>query len=273
MPIASGQVHAHAKFCPDAQRCDELGIEGEPALNPVDGTKGIWLSESFLKQAEEAGLQLQDSYQFMVFHLGSLLRQHLDTFLGVQEVDGMLTQWNSENEQEKRTLLNTAVADDGALVRLTQVLQQLVNEHVPVRNLLAILTAFAEANASTPELIHVTEKVRMALRSDLPVNKAINKLVGLSKEFEDHVAPWIHEQEGKRFLAAPRQQCTEWVNALQKHFGDQPDDRIALIVSASELRPFIWRFVQNVYPSMLVSAARELIDQTRVPDEKVALTA
>lgn len=273
VPIASGQVYAHAKFCPDAERCDELGIEGERALNPVDGTTGIWLSESFWKQAEEAGLQLQDSYQFMVFHLGSLLRQHLETFLGVQEVHGMLTQWNSENEQEKRTLLNTAVANDGELVRLTQVLQQLVKEDVPVRNLLAILTAFAEANSSTLELIHVTEKVRMALRSDLPVNKGIHKLIGLSKEFEDHVAPWIHEQEGKRFLAAPRQQCTEWVNALQKHFGDQPDDRIALIVSASELRPFVWRFVYNIYPSMLVSAARELIDGTRLPDEKVALTA
>ena len=273
VPIASGQVYAQAKFCPDAARCDELEIKGERALNPVDGTTGIWVSEVFWKQAAEAGLQLQDAYQFMIFHLGSLLRKHLETFLGVQEVDGMLAQWNSENEQEKQTLLNTAVADDGALVRLTQVLQQLVKEDVPVRNLLAILTAFAEANASTPELIHVTEQVRMALRSDLPVNKGIYKLVGLSKEFEDQVAPWIQEQDGKRFLAAPSQQSTEWLRALQDHFGDQPDDQIALIVSASELRPFIWRFVYNVYPSMLVSAARELIDGTRLPEEKVALTA
>lgn len=273
VPIASGQVYAHAKFCPDAEQCEKLGIEGERAANPVDDTEGIWVPESFWKQAEEAGLQLQDSYQFMIFHLGSLLRQHLETFLGVQEVDGMLRQWNAENEQEKQTLLNTAVPDDGALVRLTQVLQQLVKEDVPVRNLLAILTAFAEGNASTPELILVTEKVRMALRSDLPVNKSIHRLVGLSTEFEDAVARWIHEQDGKRFLAAPGKQCNEWVDALQEFIGDQPADRITLIVGASELRPFVWRLVYNIYPSMRVSAARELMDPTRLPEEKVALTA
>jgi len=60
------------------------------------------------------------------------------------------------------------------------------------------------------------------------------------------------------------------MEALQKHFGDQPGDRIALIVSASELRPFVWRFVSYIYPSMLVSAARELIEGTRLPDEEVA---
>ena len=273
VPIASGRVYAPAKFCPDAEQCEKLGIEGERALNPVDDTIGIWLAESFWKQAEEAGLQLQDSYQFIVFHLGSLLRQHLETFLGVQEVDGMLRQWNSENEQEKRTLLNTAVPDDGTLVRLTQVLQQLVKEDVPVRNLLAILTAFAEVNASTPELILVTEKVRMALRSDLPVNKSIHRLVGLSTEFEDALARWIHEQDGKRFLAAPGKQCNQWVDALQKFFVDEPADRITLIVGASELRPFVWRLVYNFYPSIRVSAARELMDATRLPNEKVTLTA
>jgi tetratricopeptide (TPR) repeat protein len=270
VPMVSGRVYLREKFCADYVRCNELEINGQVVINPADGTQGMWLPESSRKQAEDAGLQLMDPYQFMIFHLGSLVGNHLESFLGVQEVDTMLAQWNADDQEEKRTLLTKAIPDDKALVNLAQVLQHLGKEHVPVRNLLAILTAFAEANPNMAEVIEVTEKVRLALRSDLPVNKQTQKLIGLSPEFEAVVARCVHLEDGKRFLALPFQETRELMGALSNYVGDQNADRLAIIVRTPDLRPFVWRFVYANYPSMLVSAEKELVDGTRLPEEQIA---
>ena len=269
VPITSGVVYAGEKFCPDSAQCTLLGIEGRTTLNPIDGTQGVWLPESSWGQAEQAGLPLQDSYQFMILHLGHLLRKHLQSFLGVQEVENMLEQWNAENDEEKRTLLQSAVPNDAALVNLAEVLQRLVKENVPVRNLLAILTAFADANPKIPELIDVTEKVRMALRSDLPVNKQIYNLIGFPQEIESGIARWVHSQDGKRFLALPVEETRQLMDDLKTFIGDRAADRLAIIVRTPDLRPFVWQFVYVNYPSIVVSAEKELIDPTRLPDEQI----
>lgn len=273
VPIVSGKVFAGEKFSHDADRSASHGIAGHTELNPADGTTGIWLAESSWKAAEEAGLELEDSYQFMIHHLGSMLDDHLENFLGVQEVDNMLQEWKGENEEDKRNLLQAAVPDSGSLVRFTQVLHHLVKEHVPIRNLLAILSSFAEANTPGAELIFVTEKVRLALRADLPVNKQSHKLIGLSPDFEALIAQWIHQQDNKRFLAVPVEQTRELMDALVKHIGDQAADHIAIIVSNSEVRPFVFRFVNANYPQMLVSAESELMYGTKLPEERIEFHA
>lgn len=267
---AKGVVFAGEKFCPDAARCLELGIEGRAALDPEGQKEGAWLKESAWGEAERGGLQLLDSYQYMILHLGILLRRNLADFMGVQETRDMLDRL-IEEETDRRTLVEKAVPDDAALVQLTHVLQQLLREGVPVRNLSNILTAFAEVNP-TSELIDVIESVRAALREELPVNNGASRLIGLSEDFEAAVGRWVRQQGGKRSLAMPDDEAIQLVNALRRRLGNQAVDGLAIIVSTPGLRPFVWRLVKEFYPSLPVSSPSELADGTAPPDERVELT-
>jgi tetratricopeptide (TPR) repeat protein len=269
IPLDAGFVFAKEKFCPDAERCRELG-EGHAALNPEDGKEGVWLPEPAWKKAQENGLTLIDSYEYMILHLGVLLRRNLASFVGVQETQTMLDEWVAE-EEDRSALLKKAVPDDAALVRLSQVLQLLLKEEVPIKNLSNILTTFAEVNPTSPELIEVVESVRMALRADLPVNKGGRKLIRLSQDFEAAVERWVQQPDGKRFLAVPAVEAQKIINALQHHIGDAAADGLALIVNTHGLRPFVWRLVNGNYPSMLVSSLSELTEGMTLTDERIEL--
>ena len=104
IPLESGVVLAGKKFCPDAEACLKLELDGDLAPNPNGAGDGMWLSDSEGEKAALNGLTLYDPYQFMVAHLQSLIQRHLDSFLGVQELQNMIDQWKAEANGERESL-------------------------------------------------------------------------------------------------------------------------------------------------------------------------
>lgn len=270
-PIEMGTVFAKEKFCSDAARCRELGIEGRSALDPATGSEGFWLPETAWAKAEENGQSLVDPYQYMILHLGVVLRRHLANFLGIEEVKNMVTQWKEEAEEDRKEILEKAVPNDAALVPLAQVLQHLVEEDVSIRNLTPIVTTFAELHSTSPDLIDVIEGVRAAVRSDLPVNRGSRKLIGLSPDFEASVERSIQELNNKRFLAMSGLEAQKLVNALKTRIADGAGESLGLIVNNSNLRPFVWRLVKMEWPLLAVGSVKELAEGTKPPEERIEL--
>jgi len=270
VPLGGGILPLEEKFCPDAAGCQALGIEGQYAVYPKDRTEGIWLSEPAWERAERAGLPLLDQYQYMLSHLESLVRRYLATFLGFQEVQDMLAQWKWETEEEDRgALLDTALPDDMARRRLVQVLQDLVKEEVPVRNLTSILAAFSEANPECREVIEVVESVRIALRPDLPGNQGGRQFIGLSPGFEGAILRWVWERDGKKFLALPWEEAQSLRDAVWEHMAGRDVRNLALIVREPGLRPFVWRLVEREFSTLPVLAEGELAEGLASVSEQI----
>ncbi len=272
VPIVFGTVQPSQKYCPDVDGCRQLGIEVEATANPGEDGEGMWLDETLWQRAEQAGLPLWDPYETMIFHLEAVIRQHLDTFVGLQEAQNLLELW-SEGDTNRQALLGRAFGGSEDKVRFVQVLQALVKEGVPVVDLGTILTIFAEENPGSSEVTDIVEKVRFALRPHLPGNEGDRLLVGLSSEFEEVVRRGIGEQQGKRFLAIPPQETQELLSAVRSGLARQSGKRLALVLRDFALRPFVRRLTEIEFPLLPVLSQRELTSDGRTIQEQIAYSS
>jgi flagellar biosynthesis protein FlhA len=250
-------VYVAERYCPDAAACESIGILGRPSVNPWDGKRGMWLSDSAAAQASSAQLTLLDAYQYMVAHLEWFVRRNLGALVGVQEVHEMLERW-AKDQKERRDLIERTLPDSELRVRFTHVLQGLIREGVPIGDLTTMLTAFAAASASLSSVSEIVERVRPALRAVLPGNEGNRQQIALSDEFESIVGLCVWEREGKRFLAIAPDVAQNLLSELRARLGGVEQEDAALVVRQPGLRPFIRRLIDSEFPWLPVLAEHEL---------------
>lgn len=270
IPFSLCTVYPTERFCPDAEKCQSVGLSGYIVDSPHPaGGKGMWLVEADWPPAQAAGLPLWDVFEYMTIHTERLIREHLPLFFGSQEQRNTLDNWlkgespfepiSGEQTTARQTLLAQALPDEAAQQRLLQVLQMLLHEQVPIKHLDTILAEFASTSALQLDTIEICERVRLALCADLPGNVKPHPILTLSSSIEQIIAEGIHRQQEKVFLALTPQRKQDFLAALREKVSGRATDALTLLVSIPELRPFVKRITELEFPGLVVMAERELV--------------
>lgn len=153
----------------------ELGLSGEPAVNPATGAPCAWVPARRRTALDERGLTIWDAHEFLVLALSALLRRKAADFLGIDEVRAMV----GRIEPVFPLLVAETVPKTVSWFVLTDVLRRLVAELVSVRNLRQILLALADWGRVEADPQFLTEYVRAALRRQIThqVSRGTNRLV------------------------------------------------------------------------------------------------
>jgi tetratricopeptide (TPR) repeat protein len=271
-PLPLNMVYEGKRFCPEAMKCREIGVSGLEAPNyGPSGGNGLWLDESQWTKAEDANLPLKDPYEYMTSHTESVIRAHLISFFGVQELRNTLDNWVngaapfdslSEDQRETRQrLVDAAALGDRAFQRLLCVLQALIRENVPILRLDRILTELtAPREGEERDVGELVNQVRMALREDLPGNRDHRTLIEIPEKLEYSMAAGIHRQDGKVFFALPPEQAQEFLSEVRSILAENPEIKPALVVSLAEVRPLVSAVLALEIPDVPVLARQELVD-------------
>lgn len=133
-------------------------LDGRTAENPLTGVKTLWVSRDRKASAEEAGFELLSAADVLVRHLGQVIRSHAAELLGRPQVARML-------EVVKTASPSLAVEASGRLTigQIHRVLQGLLREEAPIRDLESILEALIEAPSQATQIDELTEHVRARL--------------------------------------------------------------------------------------------------------------
>jgi flagellar biosynthesis protein FlhA len=135
-------------------------IEGMETRDPAHGIPGRWISRGRRVEAESYGYVVVEPTTVIATHLSEVLKQYGSDLLGRQDVQDMV-------DALKRThpaLVADVVPGKIALGVLHRVLQRLLREHVPIRDLVTILEALGDAadqKVTDPEAL--TEYARRSL--------------------------------------------------------------------------------------------------------------
>ncbi|WP_188761458.1 flagellar biosynthesis protein FlhA [Sandarakinorhabdus glacialis] len=134
-------------------------IEGRPVTDPAFGLPARWIVPEDADLATAAGYTVVDAASVIGTHLNHLLGVHAHRLLGQDEVQAMLD-----------TLAESAPALAGGLVPkllslavVTGVMQRLVEEGVPVRDVRGIVSALVAAAGRSQEVAELAEMVRAPL--------------------------------------------------------------------------------------------------------------
>jgi flagellar biosynthesis protein FlhA len=158
VPIGAGDIHPERELALNPDRVP-VNIDGIPTRDPAFGLDALWIVPTARAQAEAMGLTVVDPATVIATHVSHLVRQHGPDLLGHEEVQQLLTALARTHPKLVEDLTPRAVP----LSVVVRVLQNLLTEKVPIRQLRRIAEALLEHAPQTQDPTQLTAAVRAAL--------------------------------------------------------------------------------------------------------------
>lgn len=156
--VGRGEVRPRALMALDTGGVLEQ-VEGEDTFDPSFGMPARWIAGKTRVDAEAAGYVVVEPSTVVATHLLEVLKGHADELLGRQDVQEML----DTLKVSYPALVDEVVPSRISLGTLHRVLQRLLRERVPIRDLVTILETLADVSEQTKDPEALTEHVRRAL--------------------------------------------------------------------------------------------------------------
>jgi flagellar biosynthesis protein FlhA len=156
--ITRGTVDPTKMLCMDPNG-GEIAVSGIPTTEPVFGLPASWVSIADRERAESLGYTVVDAASVLATHLAETIRRHAHEILGRPETNQLM----EGLKRDQPGLVEELVPNLVSMGDVEKVLQSLLRERVPIRDLSTILEAIADGARSTKEPLFLTEAVRHAL--------------------------------------------------------------------------------------------------------------
>lgn len=134
-------------------------VDGIEVRDPSFGLPARWIPASAKIDAEARGWSVVEPGSVVATHLMETLKEHAADLLGRQDVQSMLDRLRETHP----ALIEEVVPARVSLGVVHRVLQRLLRERVPIRDLISILESIADHAESTKDPEVLTEHVRRAL--------------------------------------------------------------------------------------------------------------
>ena len=134
-------------------------LEGVPTKDPTFGLDAVWIDGSMRDDAQAMGYTVVDASTVVATHLSQLIKNNAQELLGQDGVQQLM----DKLAQTAPKLVESLVPKLLPLGVVTKVMQNLLEEGLPVRDVKTIAEALAEHGAKSQEPDALTAKVRIAL--------------------------------------------------------------------------------------------------------------
>lgn len=156
--LGTGQIkHGYHLAIAGAQT--KVQIDGEKTIEPTYGLPAVWISDAQVQMAKAANYTIVDWQTMLITHIGEIVRTNSDSLLTRSEV-GKLLERNKENCEG---LIEELIPNVMSLTDIQKVLQSLLRENVPIRNIALILEVLADVGKRLKSTDEVVEEVRLKL--------------------------------------------------------------------------------------------------------------
>jgi flagellar biosynthesis protein FlhA len=238
-------------------------IDGIPTTEPAFGLPALWISENARSEAEMAGYTVIDPTSVIATHLTELIKAHSPDLLGRQETSALLDNIKSHYPVVVDELV-PALLTVGEVQR---VLQNLLRERIPIRNLVMILETLADAARVSKDVDFLTEKVRAALSRHISAEYAENGLLSVitvDPRLESLLSEAVRRGEDAFALLDPNTVSRIYTSltrqiAVAQNAGLQP-----IVLCSPSVRLALKRLTERAAPQLVVLSYSEIAPGLRV---------
>ncbi|NVD06178.1 flagellar biosynthesis protein FlhA [Vibrio sp. JPW-9-11-11] len=265
MGVAVGE----AEIRPDMELAINPGqvygmIEGEPTIDPAFGLEAVWIREEQREHAQALGYTVVDSSTVLATHLSQLLTNNASQLIGHEEVQNLLEMLGRSTPK----LVENFVPDQLQLGAVVKVLQNLLNEAVPIRDIRTIVQTLSEYSSKSQEPDILTAAVRISLKRlivqeingiepELPV---ITLIPELEQILHQTMQASGGESAGIEPGLAERLQSSLSQATQEQELKGEP----AVLLTSGVLRSTLAKFVKNTIPSLRVLSYQEIPDEKQI---------
>lgn len=258
-----GVTVGEAEIMPDMEMAINPGrvfgtLKGNACKDPAFGLDAVWIEPSQKDHAQTLGYTVVDPGTVVATHLSHLLQSHAHELFGYEEAHKILD--NLAKSAPK--LVEDLVPKTLPLGVVVKVLQNLLQEHVPIRDMRSIVETLAEYGLKSQDPDILTSAVRASLgrliiheisgmQEELPVitldhelEQLLHKSLQTAGESGVGVEPGLAEQ-----------MHTSLQESMQKM---EMEGQTAVLLVSSYIRPWLARFVRHSIPGLHVLAYNEI---------------
>jgi flagellar biosynthesis protein FlhA len=134
-------------------------LQGLRTQDPAFALPAVWIEANQREVAQNTGYTVVDAATVIATHLHHLMQQHGAELLGREEVQGLIERLAKDCPK----LVEDTVPKMVSFGVLQKVLQNLLEEAVPVRDMRSVVEALAEHGTRTQDPAELTAAVRVAL--------------------------------------------------------------------------------------------------------------
>ncbi|EIV8653508.1 flagellar biosynthesis protein FlhA [Vibrio parahaemolyticus] len=265
MGVAVGE----AEIRPDQELAINPGqvygmIDGEPTMDPAFGLEAVWIREEQREHAQALGYTVVDSSTVLATHLSQLLTNNASQLIGHEEVQNLLEMLGRSAPK----LVENFVPDQLPLGVVVKVLQNLLNEAIPIRDIRTIVQTLAEYSSKSQEPDILTAAVRISLKRlivqeingiepELPV---ITLIPELEQILHQTMQVSGGESAGIEPGLAERLQSSLSHATQEQELKGEP----AVLLTSGVLRSTLAKFVKNTIPNLRVLSYQEIPDEKQI---------
>jgi len=237
-------------------------LVGTPTKDPAFGLEAVWIEPAQRDHAQTLGYTVVDTSTVIATHLSQLLQDNAHELIGHEEVQELIDVLKRSAPKLVDNLM-PKVLELGVIVK---VLQNLLQERIPIRDLRTIAETLAEQGTRSQDAVILTAHVRISLGRLIVQNiyGMVSELaiMTLHPNLEQILQQSVQGQDGAvrafepgmtQMIHSSLREATE--NQLAK--GDP-----AVLLLSQNLRSFLSRMVRHAIPELHVLSYDE------VPDDK-----
>lgn len=239
-------------------------LKGEPTKDPAFGLEAVWIDASQRDQAQTMGYTVVDASTVVATHLSELLQTHAHELLGHDEVQKLLD--NLAETAPK--LVEDLVPKLLPLSVVLRVLQNLLMEGVPIRDLRTIAETMAEQAIKTQDAGALTAAVRIAMARTI-----VQQVVGPSGEIPVIVLdPGLERllqqtlvNAGEDAAGVEPGMLEQLQVAMQQTAHEQEiSGHESVLLVAAGIRSWMSKFARHSVPGMRVLSYNEIPDNRQI---------
>jgi flagellar biosynthesis protein FlhA len=265
VPVGEGTVYPEREMAINPGRVFGQ-LKGIATRDPAFGMEAVWIEPATREHAQTLGYTVVDASTVVATHLSHIVQMHAHELLGHEEVQHLLNQLAKSTPK----LVEELVPRVMPLASVVRVLQGLLAERVPIRNVRTIIETLAEHAPRTPDPAVLQNQVRIALgrqivqdiagiAGELPVitlEPDLERLLqsSLANTAQGNSSPGLEPGLAERL----QQRLTD--SAQRQELSGEP----AVLLVAPPLRTTLARFIRATVPSMHVLAWNEIPDNRKV---------
>ncbi len=233
-------------------------LSGPSSKDPVFGLEAVWIEPSEREQAQSFGYTVVDASTVIATHMSQILQQNAHELLGYDEVQKLLDRLAEQSPKLVEELVPKVIG----LGTLVRILQNLLREGIPIRDMRSIVAAVANAAANSQDPVALTAAVRIVLgrviveringlEEELPVitlDGSLEQILQQSIQGMSEGGPVIEPGLANRMLKALH----------ETHERQQIEGKPTILLVPDGLRDFLARLVRQSISAVHVLAFSEI---------------
>jgi flagellar biosynthesis protein FlhA len=240
-------------------------VDGIKTQDPAFGLEAVWIDEGDKEYAQAVGYTVVDPSTVIATHLNSILRANADEFMTFDIAQEMLDRIGEQSPK----MLEELIPEQLPLSSFVKILQNLLAEGVPLRDMRTLLETVSEGVANTKDPDALTAMVRIRLGrlivQEASQEQATLEVLTLDPGLEQLLSDLVRSATTIDEVALEPNLSESFFSAISQSIKQLEEaEKEAVLVVSPILRPWLAKLLRRASQEVRVLSYREVPDDQSI---------